>query len=104
MSKEYQDNYDVVAKNLGIKHRIGKYGISVGRKKYPYGMKGSWWPLIQITPLDGWVFDPKEIVEAFADDPDFKISIKNEQADKPFAPPDQFSDPLSEDKKEGSHD
>lgn len=56
MSKPKED-YAKVAKELGIRFRIGKYGINF----LPRNPLGKPYKLIQITPLDGWVTDPKEV-------------------------------------------
>lgn len=67
--------YGETAKKLGIKWRIGKYGIQF-LKRDP---SGKIYKLVGITPLDGWIFDPQQIVEAFANDPDFSISYQDKQ-------------------------
>jgi hypothetical protein len=85
--------YKETAKKLGIKWHIGKYGFKFGYKPYPDGMKGKWRP-IWIEPLDGWIFDPHEIVQALADDPAFSISYDKKG----------FSDSLSPTKKRVSKD
>lgn len=51
------DDYRKVAKDFGIKWRIGKYGI----RFLPKGPNGKIYKLVQITPLDGWITDPKEV-------------------------------------------
>lgn len=73
MSKDYKDT----AKKLGIRYRVGKYGVEFGSSTPLPGMKKKWWKLVRITPLTGWIFDPHQITEAFANDPNFKISYKD---------------------------
>lgn len=60
-----------IAKKLGYKYRIGKYGINLLPHTLGGGRK-----LISVTSLDGWIFDPKEIAQAFADDDEFSIKYK----------------------------
>lgn len=84
MSKDYRQ----VAKELGVKHHIWKWGVQF----LPRDPWGHIYRLFYVFPLDGWITDPHEIIEAIANDPDFSISYQ-----------DQFSAPPSDDKKEGSH-
>ena len=53
--------YKQTAKELGIRFRIGKYGIQFLKR----GPGGKIYKLVGITPLDGWIFDPKEVVRHF---------------------------------------
>lgn len=60
------------AKRLNVKIRIGKWGIIL----LPKSPIGKSYKFVQIVPLTGWTFDPKEIIESFASDDAFKISYK----------------------------
>ena len=70
--------YSETAKVLGIKYRVGKYGIRFGRRLAPTGSK-SGWELVQMIPLDGWSFDPHEIIESFVNDPAFSVKYKDKK-------------------------
>lgn len=63
-------DYKQIAKEFGCCISIGKYGL----KWLPKDPSGKAYKLFNIIPLDGWITSPKEIMEAFANDPDFKIS------------------------------
>jgi len=67
--------YKETAKKLDIKYRIGKYGVEFGRHRLPDGGKTGW-SLFHFVALDGWIFDPHEIIESIANDPAFSISYK----------------------------
>ena len=45
--------YRKVAKELGVKYLVGRWGFSVNSKAWG----------IRFVPLDGWITDPKEIVK-----------------------------------------
>lgn len=64
--------YKETAKSLGVRHLFGRWGISF-YSTLPG--EGKYWHF-KLVPLDGWTFDPKEITEAFANDPDFSIKYK----------------------------
>lgn len=70
---EARKEYAATALKLGIKHRIGKYGIEFGRANAPNGKKYGW-KVVRLTPLDGWTFESHEIIEAIANDTDMSIS------------------------------
>lgn len=63
------NEYRETAKRLGIRFRIGKYGL-VFLNRDPTGRI---YKLMQVVRLDGWSFDPQEIIESFATDPAFSI-------------------------------
>lgn len=50
-------NYAKTAKKLGIKYRVGKYGVQF----LPKDPSGRIYRLFQIVQLDNWVTDPKEV-------------------------------------------
>lgn len=54
-------SYKQTAKELGIKFRIGKYGVQFGRGLTPNNFRYGW-KIIRIVPLDGWILDNKEVV------------------------------------------
>jgi len=54
-------DYRQVAKELGIRFRIGKYGVQFGRPVVPTPIKRPLLPRLRIIPLDGWITDPKEV-------------------------------------------
>lgn len=66
-------NCKQMARELGCCASIGRYGL----KLFPKDPSGKTYKLFQIIPLDGWITDPKEIIESFANDQDFKISYRN---------------------------
>lgn len=68
--------YREVAKKLGVKYLFGKYGWSFRREVVLTGIKRPLLPKLKITRLDGWTFDPHEIIEAIANDPDMSIKYK----------------------------
>lgn len=61
-------SYKETAKQLGIKYRIWRYGLAHDHRSPMSNRK-----YFHIVRLDGWSFDPQEIVEAFANDPEFSI-------------------------------
>ncbi len=67
--------YSETAKELGIRWRVGKYGIKFLQRD----PNGKIYQLITIVPLDGWFFDPHEIIESFANDPNFSIIYKEDK-------------------------
>lgn len=71
MSKEYRE----VAGKLGVKYLFGRWGIKF-HSESPVG-KGHWG--IRLIPLNGWTFDPHEIIEAIANDPDMSISYSKKE-------------------------
>jgi len=69
--------YKKLAKKFGCLFSIGKYGF----QWLPKDPSGKAYKLFQIVPLDGWITDPNEIIEAMANDPAFSISY-NEPKEK----------------------
>lgn len=65
MGKEYR----AVAKKLGVRYLVWRYGYEL-RDNYPGGTSKFRPHLIR---LDGWSFDTHEIIEAIANDPDMSI-------------------------------
>lgn len=65
-------NYKKVAKELKVIYLFGKYGF----QWKPTDPSGKVYKLFDIVRLDGWIFDPHEIVEAIANDPDLSISYQ----------------------------
>lgn len=65
-----QEDYKKIAKDFGIKFRIGRFGI----KFFPRDPGGKIYKLVQITPLDGWITDKKEIIRAIRLDDNLGIA------------------------------
>lgn len=68
MSKEYRK----VAKELNVHYLFGRWGFTLA-SSLPGGGKSFG---LKLVPLDGWSFDPHEIIESFANDPEFSIKYK----------------------------
>ena len=62
--------YAKVARELGIKLHLGKYGIQF----LPKDPSGKSYRLVRVVPLDGWIFDKDKIIEAIANDDAFSIT------------------------------
>jgi hypothetical protein len=52
-----QESYKKVAKELGVRHLFGRWGVSF-HSQMPEGHK-VW--RVRFIPLDGWITDPKEV-------------------------------------------
>lgn len=70
------ENYKDVAKKLGIKYHIGKYGLHL----LPRDPSGRIYKLFSVVPLSGWVFDKHAIVQTMLDDSDFDVHIQNKSS------------------------
>lgn len=68
--KMAKTNYRIVAKKLGVKYLFSRWGISLYWQA-PDGPK-HWRP--RLVPLDGWLFNEQDIINAVADDPDLTVS------------------------------
>lgn len=58
-----KEDYAKVAGKLGIRHRVGKWGI----QWFPRDPEGHIYKLVGITPLDNWVLDPEETQRIMAE-------------------------------------
>lgn len=67
------DEYRETAEKLGVKMRIGKHGFKLFPRYPNGGIRG----IIQHIPLDGWIFDKQEIVQALFDDPHLEVKMVN---------------------------
>lgn len=63
-------DYKQLAKDFGCLFSIGKYGF----QWLPKDPSGKAYKLFSIVPLDDWIANPHEIIEAIANDPAFSIS------------------------------
>lgn len=60
MNPTRKANHGKVAKKLGIRFRVGRFGIRFFPKT-PSGIRR--YKLFSIVPLDGWITDPKEVTK-----------------------------------------
>lgn len=63
-------NYKEVAQRLNCSFRVGRYGVKLLGRKLNGGVR-----LFSVTKLEGWIFDPEEIIEAIRLDDE--LGIKN---------------------------
>ena len=62
-------------KEANYTFRVGRYGVFF----LPRDPSGHIYRLLNIVPLDGWITDPHEIIEAIANDPDMSISYSKKE-------------------------
>lgn len=63
--------YKQVAKKLEVRYLFGRWGA----KLWKQSLSGNRQFKPRLIRLDGWIFEPHEIIEAFANDPEFSISL-----------------------------
>lgn len=72
-----KENYSKISKEFGCLFHVNRFGI----KLFPKDPLGNIYKLFQIIPLDGWITDKHEIIQAMLDDPLFEVKI-NQNGDK----------------------